>query len=70
MKLGGKFWIVLIASVVGVVVAGAIVVALFGWAWYELGFLGAFLILSGILLAFGWGYDRREQNRRKRLAAS
>ena len=50
MKLGGKFWVVLIASIVGVVVAGAIVVALFGWAWYELGFLGAFLILSGIVL--------------------
>ena len=69
MKLGAKFWIVLIATVVGAVVAGGALVMLFGWAWYAWGFVGAFLLLTAILLTFGYVYDRREQNRRKGLAA-
>ena len=42
---------------------------MFGWAWYAWGFAGAFLLLSALLLGFGWAYDKREQNRRKSLAA-
>jgi bacteriorhodopsin len=69
MKLGAKFWVVLLAIVVGVVVAGIVFAMLFSWAWYAWGFLGACLVLSLMLVTFGYAYDRREQSRRKRLAA-
>jgi Kef-type K+ transport system membrane component KefB len=69
MKLGVKFWFVLIGTAIGAVIAGAVLIAIFGWAWYAWGFAGAFLALSAILLSIGWLYDRREQNRRKQLAA-
>jgi bacteriorhodopsin len=69
MKLGAKFWFGLIGIAIAAVVAGAILIAVFGWAWYAWGFAGAFLLISALLLAFGWIYDKREQNRRKSLAA-
>jgi bacteriorhodopsin len=69
MKLGAKFWFGLIGIAIAALVAGAILIAFFGWAWYAWGFAGAFLLLSALLLTFGWIYDKREQNRRERLAA-
>ena len=65
--LGGKLWLKLVGGVIGVIVLGGLAMALFGRVWYAWGFLGAFLLLAGLLLTWGWIYDRRE--RRKRLAA-
>lgn len=69
MDLGAKFWFGLIGIAIAAIVAGAILIGIFGWAWYAWGFAGAFLILCAVLLAFGWVYDKREQKRRESLAA-
>jgi bacteriorhodopsin len=69
MKLGARFWIVLIATIIGAVIAGSAVAIFVGWVWYAWGFFGALVFVSVCALAFGYVYDRREQNRRKRLAA-
>jgi membrane protein implicated in regulation of membrane protease activity len=69
MELGGRFWLGLLGVCVGAVVAGAILFLLFGWAWWAWGFMGAFIVLSAIALGFAYIHDRREQNRRNRVAA-
>jgi hypothetical protein len=57
----------------GMVIAGGIgvliVFALAGRAWYAWGFLGMWIFVGALALAFGYFYDRREQRRRRRLAA-
>jgi hypothetical protein len=67
--LGVKFWLVLMGICAGAVVAAGIVFVIFGRMWEAWGFFGAFLVLCGVLLLVAWGTDRREANRRKRLAA-
>lgn len=69
MELGGKFWLGLLGICVGAVVVGAILFLLFGWAWSAWGFMGAFIVLSVIALTAAYIHDRREQNRRRRLAS-
>jgi membrane protein implicated in regulation of membrane protease activity len=68
-KLGARFWFAIAGLAVGAVIAGVIVFVLFGALWYAWGFFGAFLVLSVVLMAFGYAFDRRERNRRNRLAA-
>jgi Kef-type K+ transport system membrane component KefB len=67
--LGTKFWLSLLGIVVGAVLVGAVLFIIFGWAWATWGFIGALLGISAIALTFGWIFDRREQNRRRRLAS-
>jgi hypothetical protein len=69
MKLGARFWAVVIGTTIAAVSAGAAVAVFVGWAWYTWGLFGALLLVGAIALTFGYAYDRREQNRRKRLAA-
>jgi Kef-type K+ transport system membrane component KefB len=69
MELGGKFLLGLLGVCVGAVAAGAILFLLFGWAWSAFGFIGALIVLSAIALGAAYIHDRREQNRRRRLAA-
>jgi membrane protein implicated in regulation of membrane protease activity len=68
-KMGIRFWLAIAGLAVGAVVAGVLVFVLFGHLWYAWGFFGAFLALCVVLMAFGWVVDRRERNRRNRLAA-
>ena len=67
--LGTRFWLSLLGIVVGAVLVGAVLFIIFGWAWATWGFIGALLGISAIALTFGWIFDRREQNRRRRLAS-
>lgn len=67
--LGARFWLSLLGIVVGAVLVGALLFIIFGWAWATWGFIGALLGISAIALTFGWIFDRREQNRRRRLAS-
>ena len=69
MELGARFWFGLLGICVGAVVAGAILFLLFGWAWSAFGFIGAFIVLGALAIGFAYVHDRREQNRRRRLAA-
>jgi hypothetical protein len=66
--LGGRTWAAILGLVVAAVAVGAIVFIVFGWVWYAWGFFGALLCFGAALLGFGYVYDRRERNRRKRLA--
>jgi hypothetical protein len=67
--LGARFWLALVGICVGAGVAALIVFMVFGRMWEAWGFFGAFLVFAALLLAYGWLYDRRERNRRNRLAA-
>jgi Kef-type K+ transport system membrane component KefB len=69
MELGGKFILGLLGACIGAVAAGAILFLLFGWAWSAFGFIGALIVLSVIGLGAAYIHDRREQNRRRRLAS-
>jgi membrane protein implicated in regulation of membrane protease activity len=69
MKAGWKTWLVVAAWVIGAVIVVEGFFLLFGWAWYSWGFLGAFLVICVLALAWAYFYDRRRANRRKNLAA-
>lgn len=62
--MGGRFWIVLVASLVGIALAVMIGFLVFGAAIEAWGFLGAMVLLSAVLLVFGWVYDRRRAGTR------
>jgi hypothetical protein len=62
-KLGGKFWLAIIAGAIGCGIAAILVLTLIGRAWARWGFFGMFLLLAAILLAIGWVVDRREKGR-------
>ena len=68
-KLGGKFWLVVVAVCVGIGIAGFVVMAVIGWLWYAWGFFGTVLVLCAAALAYGWYSDRRAQRERDSLAA-
>ena len=68
MELGARFWLGLLGICVGAVVVGAILFLLFGWAWSAFGFIGALIVLALIAIGFGYIHDRRQENRRRRLA--
>ena len=62
-KLGGRFWLWLVAMIFGIAIGAIVVVAIFGWAWSEFGFIGAFLLLIGAALVYATISDRRERKR-------
>jgi membrane protein implicated in regulation of membrane protease activity len=68
MELGARFWLGLLGICVGAVVVGAILFLLFGWAWSAFGFIGALIVLALIAIGFAYVHDRRQENRRRRLA--
>lgn len=68
MELGARFWLGLLGICVGAVVVGAILFLLFGWAWSAFGFIGALIVLALIAIGFAYIHDRRQENRRRRLA--
>ena len=68
-KGGGlRFWLTVLGLLVAAIIAGVIVFIVIGWAWYAWGFLAVMLLVGAALIGFGYVYDRREQNRRRRLA--
>lgn len=64
MELGGKFWLAFIAGAIGVAIAGFVFFLVLEGAWMRWGFLGGFLFFAGILLLFGWLFDKRDKQRR------
>jgi uncharacterized membrane protein len=57
--VGGRFWLGMIATIVGIGIAAAIVFLLIGAALVTWGVLGAFIVFGGLALGIGWLYDRR-----------
>ena len=68
MDTDAKFWFTLVGIAVGGVIAALAVYWIFGWLWYSMGFVGAFVVLGAIALTFGWLSDRRDKKRREGLA--
>jgi hypothetical protein len=58
--VGGRFWIGMVAAIVGIGIAAGIVFLVIGAAFLAWGLLGAFVVIGGILLAIAWLYDRRQ----------
>ena len=67
--LGARFWFMVALVCVGSVAAAGLVFVIFSRAWYAWGFFGAFLAIGGVMMLFGWAYDRRDRKRREHLAA-
>jgi hypothetical protein len=69
MEMGGKFWLWLVAVLIGVGAGTVLLFMLFGRAWYAWGLFGALLVFSAVAIGIAWVFDRRDQQRRKSLAA-
>jgi hypothetical protein len=61
VPLGGRFWIGMVATIVGIGIAAAILFALVGAALVTWGVLGALIVFGGIALGIAWLSDRRRQ---------
>jgi hypothetical protein len=57
--LGAGFWLKLVGLAVGVAIGAMLIFLLLDAAWYRWGALGALLFFSGLLLVYGYIYDRR-----------
>jgi uncharacterized membrane protein HdeD (DUF308 family) len=57
-----KFWLWLVAVIVGGGIAAAIIFMLVGAALVAWGVLGALVAFGGIALGIAWLYDRRKQH--------
>jgi hypothetical protein len=58
--VGGRFWIALLASLLGIGIAAGILFWVIGAALLTWGVLGTLIVIGGILLAIAWVYDRRQ----------
>ena len=58
-ELGRRFWLRLFGVIAAIGVILGIALVIFWRALYAWGFLGAVLVLSVILVLWGWIYDRR-----------
>jgi hypothetical protein len=65
--MDAKFWFWILGLCVAGAIAMGIVFVIIGAAWQAWGFFGAIIFLFGILLAFGWFYDRRQKRRYEEL---
>ena len=59
--MGGRFWLGLIATVIGVGIAVGILFLLVGAALVAWGVFGALVFFAVIALAIAWLYDKRQQ---------
>ena len=60
--LGFGFYAKLAGLILAIGIGVFIAFLIFARAVYAWGFLGAFLVISIVLLLFGWIYDRRHPN--------
>jgi hypothetical protein len=59
--MGGRFWLGLIATVIGIGIVVGIVFLLISAALLAWGVLGALVFFGAIMLGIAWFYDRRKQ---------
>jgi hypothetical protein len=64
MEMGNRFWLWMIALLVGGIIGGLILWRIFGFVWYTYGFLAMFVLLGGVLLLIGYIVDRRDARKR------
>jgi hypothetical protein len=58
-EIGAGFWLKLVGLAFAVGIGGMLIFLLLDAAWYRWGALGALLFFSGLLLVYGYIYDRR-----------
>jgi Flp pilus assembly protein TadB len=61
--MGGRFWLGLIAAIIGIGIAVGIAFVVISSAFFRWGILGAFVFFAALALGFSWYYDRRQQKR-------
>ena len=61
--MGFRFYLALGGAALGIGLLVWILMLVFARAIYAWGFLGAFLVLSAVLVLIGWVVDRREAQR-------
>jgi hypothetical protein len=61
--VGGRFWLGLIAAIIGIGIAVGIAFVIISSAFFRWGILGAFVFFSLLALGFSWYYDRRQQRK-------
>jgi hypothetical protein len=59
--MGGRFWLGLGATVIGVGIAVGILFLVIGAALVAWGVLGAFVVFGALALGIAWLYDKRKQ---------
>jgi hypothetical protein len=59
--VGGRFWIGMLATIVGIGIAAGILFLVVGGALLTWGILGALIVFGGIALGIAWVSDRRKQ---------
>ncbi len=58
VHLGGRFWLITLAIVIGSVTGAVLVFLLISGAWARWGLIGAFLFIGLVLAGISWVYDR------------
>jgi uncharacterized membrane protein HdeD (DUF308 family) len=58
--VGNRFWVVLLASLLGIAIGVVILLWLIGAAVLAWGVFGALAVFGAILLGIAWLYDRRQ----------
>ena len=66
--LGARFWLTLIGICLGAAIAGGLLLVLIGWVWAAVGLFGTLVVFGGAAIGAASVFDRRERERRKRLA--
>lgn len=59
-KLGSRFYLTLLAVVLGGAAGAILIFWLIGTAWVRWGGLGALIFIGVVLIAIGYVYDRRQ----------
>jgi hypothetical protein len=63
-RLGAGFYFKIAGVCLACAIVAIIVLRIFWRAIYAWGFFGGFLAIGGLLLIFGWIYDRRDRRNR------
>ena len=62
------FWLKLLGAIILFGVAGMVIMAIIGAAWYAWGLLGMFVFVAGVLALVAWVYDRQRSKRYEDLS--
>jgi hypothetical protein len=63
VRVGGRFWLGLVAAVIGIGIAAFLVFLLIEEAFLQWGVIGALIFFTALALIVSWFHDRRVQAR-------
>jgi hypothetical protein len=59
-RVGNRFWLWMVAAVVGIGIAVAVLFLIISAALFAWGVFGAFVVFAALALGVAWIYDRRK----------